>query len=165
MWHDFNREVNGTHSVADKDKQNRDTEMLVDEGDPQNLIPATFKRYSMGNIGPFKSKNELMYAYEMKIYSRLKDSRFDFLLNPGEFYNAEGENDIDRLLREWIDHENRLTILDLSGVPFELIDLSVGLLTRLIFDSMFWGRSEKYTGRNRPLLMIYEEAHAYLPKR
>ena len=162
MWYEFNREVNATYK--DGSNQNRETEELVNEGEPQKLIPAAFKAYKMGNVAPYKSKNEMMYAYEKKIYSRLKDSRFDFILNPGKFYNAEGENDIDRLLREWIDHENRLTILDLSGVPFELIDLSVGLLTRLIFDSMFWGRSEKYTGRNRPLLMVYEEAHAYLPK-
>ena len=164
LWHDFNREVNATHSVSGINDQHRETEELINEGDPQKLVPATFKPYGMGSAAPHKAKDATMYAYEKKIYSRLKDSRFDFLLNPGKFYNAEGENDIDQLLRNWIDHENRLTILDLSGVPFELIDLSVGLLTRMIFDSMFWGRSEEYTGRKRPLLMVYEEAHVYLPK-
>lgn len=29
---------------------------------------------------------------------------------------------------------------------------------------MFWGRYENYTGRNRPLLMVFEEAHSYLPR-
>lgn len=27
---------------------------------------------------------------------------------------------------------------------------------------MFWGRKESYTGKNRPLLLAYDEAHAYL---
>lgn len=27
---------------------------------------------------------------------------------------------------------------------------------------MFWGRSETYTGKKRPLLLAYEEAHTYL---
>lgn len=166
MWHNFNREVYGTHSVTGKDKQCRQTEELVDkdEGDPQKLIPAKFKPYSMGNIPPFKSSNEMMYGYEQKIYSRLKDTRFDFMFNPKDFYDTISENDIDKLFRDWIDHDERLTILDLSGVPFELIDISVGLISRLLFDSMYWGRFEQYTGRQRPLLMVYEEAHSYLPK-
>jgi hypothetical protein len=29
---------------------------------------------------------------------------------------------------------------------------------------MFWGRHETYTGKNRPLLLAYEEAHTYLNK-
>ena len=29
---------------------------------------------------------------------------------------------------------------------------------------MFWGRNEPYTGKNRPLLLAYEEAHNYLNK-
>ncbi len=164
LWHTFNREVYGTYKIPDKDKQNIESEELVDEGDHRKLIPAKFKSYTIGGSAPYKSKNEMMYSYENKIYSRLKDSRFDFIFNPGEFYGIDSEHDIDKLLRDWIDHDKRLTILDLSGVPFELIDISVGLLTRFLFDSMYWGRFETYTGRNRPLLMVYEEAHSYLPK-
>ena len=164
MWHNFNREVYGTHNVPDKDKQCRDTEELISEGNPQKLIPAKFKPYSMGSKPPHKSKNETMYGYEQKIHSRLKDTRFDFMFNPGDFYDTTSKNDIDKLLRDWIDHDERLTILDLSDVPFELIDISVGLISRLLFDSMYWGRFESYTGRQRALLMVYEEAHSYLPK-
>ena len=59
-----------------------------------------------------------------------------------------------------------MTLAKKMGIvfPFELIDISVGLITRFLYDSMYWGRNEKYTGRNRPLLMVYEEAHSYLPK-
>ena len=164
MWHDFNREVYATHNIADRDKQDRSTEELIDEGDPKNLIPAKFKAYAMGGGAPYKSKNQTMYSYEMKIRSRLKDSRFDFMFNPGEFYDADSKHDIDQLIRDWIDHKKRLTIFNLNEVPFELTDISVGLITRFIFDSMYWGRFQEYTGRNRPLLMVYEEAHSYLPK-
>ena len=68
------------------------------------------------------------------------------------------------MLNEWVGNAERLTILDLSGVPYELLDISVGLITRFVYDSMFWGRRESYTGRNRPLLLAYEEAHSYLKK-
>jgi hypothetical protein len=164
MWYDFNREINATYSISDKDNQTKDKEELEKEGDPQKLIPAKFKPYAMGAVAPFKSKEQTMYSYEMKILSRLKDTRFDFMFNPGDFYDTASRHDIDQLLRDWIDHEQRLTILDLNEVPFELIDISVGLITRFIFDSMYWGRHEEYTGRNRAILMVFEEAHSYLPK-
>lgn len=162
MWYDFNRGLNATYSDAMKDKQSKETEKLKKEGDAQKLIPAEFEKYKPG--GPYKSKDEAMYSYEAKILSRLKDSRYKFMFNPDDYYAASSPNDIDHLFRSWIEHAKRLTILDLSGVPFELIDISVGLISRMIYDSMYWGRFESYTGRNRPILMAYEEAHSYLPK-
>jgi DNA helicase HerA-like ATPase len=162
MWYEFDREMNATYNNAsDHSTQN---ELCEEEGDAKILKPARFQPHSSNNSIPYKSKKQTMYPYVGKIYSRLKDSRYSFMFNPPNYYDTTSENDIDHLLRSWIDHDQRLTILDLSGVPFELIDISVGLITRFLYDSMYWGRFEKYTGRNRPLLMIYEEAHSYLPK-
>jgi len=162
MWFDFNREINATYSHASN--QSADTEELTSDGDPVLLKAAEFKPYSPINQAPYKSKQQTMFAYEKKIFSRLKDTNYDFMFNPGPYYDPEKNKDIDNLLREWIDHKKRLTILDLNEVPFELTDISVGLITRIIFDSMYWGRYESYTGRNRPVLMVYEEAHSYLPR-
>ena len=164
MWYNFNKEVYGTHSVAAQVDQNESTLKIVNEGDYNNLIAAKFEPYTMGSTVPYKAKDQTMYMYEKKIYSRLIDNRYDFMFNPRDYFDETSDNDIDKLLRDWISNEERLTILDLSGVPFELIDISVGLVTRLIYDSMFWGRRSEYTGRQRPLLMVYEEAHVYLPK-
>jgi len=164
MWYDFNREVIATYSESSREKQTPATEMLEKEGDPEKLIPATFKPYTSFNSVPYKSKNEEMYAYEKKILSRLRDSRYDFMFNPKGYETSPEDNDADDLFRKWMAHDKRLTILDLNEVPFEFIDISVGLITRIMFDSMYWGRFEPYTGRNRPLLLIFEEAHSYLPK-
>ena len=49
-------------------------------------------------------------------------------------------------------------------MPFEVLDITVGLITRFIYDSMFWGRNNSNTGKNRPLLIAYDEAHSYLGK-
>ncbi|MBM9604115.1 ATP-binding protein [Desulfopila inferna] len=162
MWYTFNREIYATYS-SNSDHQ-ASTECLTREGDAKTLTPAIFEPYSSTNTAPFKSKQQTMFAYEKKLFSRLKDTNYDFMFNPGPYYSASTDKDIDHLLREWIDHNNRLTILDLNEVPFELTDITVGLITRFLFDSMYWGRNESYTGRNRPLLMVYEEAHSYLPK-
>lgn len=106
----------------------------------------------------------MMYSYEKKLIARLKDSRYDFMFYPGEYKDEKSSKDLHDLLKDWIGGEERLTILDLSNVPFEVMDITVGLITRFVYDSMFWGRNEKNTGRNRPLLIAYEEAHSYLGK-
>jgi len=118
----------------------------------------------MGNLPPYKSQHNVFYSYEKKLLSRLKDSRFDFLFNPGDFKGTAGTKDLNNLLNEWMGSASKLAILDLSGVPFEVLDITVGLITRFIYDSMFWGRNETYTGKQRPLLLAYEEAHTYLNK-
>jgi DNA helicase HerA-like ATPase len=86
------------------------------------------------------------------------------MFNSGEYKDASSSKDLHDLLKDWIGSINQLAILDLSGVPFEVLDIAIGLITRFVYDSMFWGRNETYTGKNRPLLLAYEEAHTYLSK-
>lgn len=50
-----------------------------------------------------------------------------------------------------------LSILDLSGVPSEIINAVVSVLCRLIFDFAVWSRGA------RPILLVCEEAHRYAP--
>jgi DNA helicase HerA-like ATPase len=52
-----------------------------------------------------------------------------------------------------------LVILDLSRIPFETVDITVALLTRLLYEFNFWCDHS----RRSPLLLVYEEAHNYIP--
>lgn len=162
IWYDINRMVNATYSV--KQNQSKDNECLEAEGDSEELIPARFQPYSMGNTAPYKATDGSFYAYEKKLIARLKDSRYDFMFYPGEYRTKDSGKDLHDLLADWVSGEERLTILDLSNVPFEVLDITVGLITRFIYDSMFWGRFVDNTGRDRPILIAYEEAHSYLGK-
>lgn len=162
IWYDINRRVNATYN--NKTNQNKDTECLEKEGDPDKLIAARFQPYSMGSTAPFKSNDGSFYAYEKKLIARLKDSRYDFMFCPGEYKTKDSGKDLHNLLADWISGEERLTILDLSNVPFDVMDITIGLITRFVYDSMFWGRFVENTGRNRPILIAYEEAHSYLGK-
>lgn len=164
LWHEMNWWLNGTFSSSNKDDQTKATAQEINNGDCENLVPAQFTPYPTNNTAPYKSKHQEFYSYEKKILSRLKDSRYDFLFNPGDYKDANSPKDLHNLLNEWIGSNSKLAILDLSGVPFEVLDITVGLITRFIYDSMFWGRHEAYTGKNRPLLLAYEEAHSYLNK-
>lgn len=164
IWYDINRELNATYNIADVSKQTSDAESLVKEGSPERLEPAEFQPYSMTNQAPYKSKRQEMYSYEKKLLARLKDTRYDFMFHPGDYKDETSSKDLHDLLRDWIGGGERLTVLDLSNVPFEVMDITVGLITRFVYDSMFWGRNEPNTGRSRPLLIAYEEAHSYLGK-
>jgi len=52
-----------------------------------------------------------------------------------------------------------LTIIDVSGVPSDITSTVVAVLSRLIFDFAIWARDEK----TRPVLLVCEEAHRYVP--
>ncbi|HRE76444.1 MAG TPA: ATP-binding protein [Flavobacterium sp.] len=164
VWYELNWWLNATFSESALSNQTKQTALETDVGNFEELIPASFTPYAMGNQAPYKSQHTMNFAYEKKILSRLKDSRFDFLFNPGDYKGVAGTNDLSDLLNNWIGSDEKLAILDLSGVPYEVLDITVGLITRFIYDSMYWGRTETYTGKQRPLLMAYEEAHTYLNK-
>lgn len=166
LWHELNWWVNSTFTSTVKDDQTKASACQEDAGNADELKPARFTSHlsTASNASPYRSRHEEFFAYEKKILSRIKDTRFNYLFSPGEYFDNRSKNDLHDLLNEWIGHDERLTILDLSGVPYELLDISVGLLTRFIYDSMFWGRNESYTGKSRPILLAYEEAHSYLNK-
>ena len=166
LWHEMNWWLNASFNSTKKDEQTREHAAVVNDGDCESLLGAKFTSHlsTASNQPPYKSQHNDFYSYEKKILSRLKDSRYDFLFNPGEYKDANSPKDLHNLLNEWIGSEKKLAILDLSGIPFEVLDITVGLITRFIYDSMFWGRHEPYTGKNRPLLLAYEEAHSYLSK-
>ncbi|RZL44870.1 MAG: DUF853 family protein [Pedobacter sp.] len=166
LWHEMNWWLNASFNTTKKDEQTKESAILEDIGDCEKLIGAKFTSHlsTASTNSPYKTQHNDFYSYEKKILSRLTDSRYDFLFNAGEFKDASSPKDLHDLLNDWIGSNNKLAILDLSGVPFEVLDITVGLITRFIYDSMFWGRHETYTGKNRPLLLAYEEAHSYLNK-
>ena len=166
LWYDFYIKENAT--LMEKDNWDKiaykeDSDGNEIKGDLDTLTPPQFCPPGTGPIAPFKSPQQKgLGSYLNKIHGRLKDRRFDFLLSPG---NYDGTiSDLDDLLSNWIDHDHAITILDLSGIPFEVIDLVVGVLTRILFEGMFWGRDLPGLGRQRPLLIVFEEAHTYLPR-
>ena len=50
----------------------------------------------------------------------------------------------------------------MSGVPSSILIDIVGIMLRLMYDSLFWGRRLPQGARERPLLIVMEEAHNYL---
>lgn len=60
-------------------------------------------------------------------------------------------------------NEANVTILDLSGIPFEVLSITVSLITRILFDYSYYSRRVA-SKCETPLLLVYEEAHKYAPR-
>lgn len=165
ILYDLYEEENATVN----EKQNWNTKAYVQEdsvdavGDWKTLKMPKFKPPGAGSAAPFKFKeNKILTQYLTRLHSKLSDNKLNFLFDVDDY---DGQNlDLSDLLNGWLNHDKPITVLDLGGVPFEVMDMVVGLISRVLFESTFWGRDLDGMGRNRPVLMVYEEAHSYLPK-
>jgi hypothetical protein len=167
MWYNLYLQEKATLRAKDdwsqiaykKDDSGRDI-----KGQVRNpSIPPQFEPPGTGPIPPFWTTKSIgLTQYLNKMMGRFNDKRFDFLLEPGNYDGTK--KDLSDLLSTWLNHKYSITILDLVGIPPEVTDLVVGLVTRILFEGNFWGRDLPGMGRQRPILMVYEEAHSYLPK-
>lgn len=113
-----------------------------------------------------------------KIDTKYNDKRYEFLLKPlhhglkskyfrDHLSNAnESEkvatlmNHLIKILTGRMEPRTNMTIIDLSGIPFEIVDITVAVLTRLMFELNFWTPP----AQRHPILMVFEEAHNYIPR-
>jgi DNA helicase HerA-like ATPase len=137
-----------------------------DAGDLDTLTPPVFLPATANNSAPYQNLKILGIRRNLdQMRSRILDKQFGFLLSPGDWKpNKDGicGKDLGELLREWLGHERPVTILDLSGVPSEMIDALIGSILRVVYDALYWGREVPEGGRERPLMIVMEEAHRYL---
>jgi hypothetical protein len=121
LWYDLDRPERVTWA-----DNARTTEALVQEGDAATLRAARFQPAGAGSALPHKNTPlPPMGAYAARVLTRLKDKRFAFLLSPGQ---CDGVNqDLHSVVSGWMGHDKPITVLDLAGVPSEIIDLVVGL--------------------------------------
>lgn len=138
----------------------------IQTGNPEILISNYYQPASAGGGSPFlnnQAKGILGFLDSMR--NRLNDSSYNFLFNPGIFNpNLEGiiDNDLDDLFFKWLGNELPITILDLSGIPSEIMSSISGTLLKIVYDGLFWGVNTKVGGKNQPLMIVLEEAHSYL---
>jgi DNA helicase HerA-like ATPase len=133
----------------------------------QEFVEPSQSKADRAGAGPFNGE---FNRFLMRLESRRADSRLDFLLAPGkddqsEFKTADLGELMERITGYGQERTN-VTILDLSGIPFEVLSIVVSLVSRLIFSFAFHLRRKRETnGRELPFLVVYEEAHNYVPQR
>jgi len=96
----------------------------------------------------------------MRLDTKLNDVRYDFLLKP-KLRNSSAS--LSTLLRDFVGLGERkvaVTVIDLSSVPFDVRPTVAAQIGRLAFEFNYW--NPQY--REFPILLICEEAHAYIPR-
>lgn len=142
---------------------------VTQEGDFETLKSNEYPKPGLGSQAPFKNPSPRRIEKQLDLLkSRLQDSRFSFLFGPGKELtpnlNGKTEVDLDWLVRSWIGHDRPITVLDVSGLPAEVLSIIVGTLFRIIYDMLFWAADLDVGGRKQPLLIALEEAHIFLPE-
>lgn len=178
LWYELHRYVCSTHT-AQAVNQSVATEAIevgADGnpllGDIMTVTPPKYRPITAGGTNrvylsgaPLNIRRQILATESL-----LRDTRYDFLFRPGEWcpkpdlqhLDAQPSEDLDSLLKSWIGSDKPISILDLSGVPVSILMDLIGVLLRLLFDSLFWARHLAEGGRKRPLLFVLEEAHSYL---
>jgi hypothetical protein len=135
-------------------------------GDAERLISNEYEPASAGGGAPFlNNQAKGILSFLDTVRTKLKDSRYSFLFEPGDFtpdLSGKVKEDLSNLLFNWLGSNKPVTILDLSGIPSEIMTSISGTLLKIIYDALFWGQNLKIGGKEQPLLIVLEEAHNYL---
>lgn len=173
LWLELFEEVNATHTAAATGQTSATIAYADDadgrplKGDAVSVTPPRYKPQTQGGTDRiFLSGSTLNIKRQVDtLGARLRDPRLSFLFNPGDWLpNQDGVPlaDLSTLLESWLSSPRAVSILDISGIPASILDELVGVLIQMFFDALFWGRNRSEGGRERPLLLVMEEAHTYL---
>ena len=98
----------------------------------------------------------------MRLKSRLEslqgDRRFNFMFS-GLLVRDSLADIVSQIIRVPVAGKP-ISIVDLSGVPSDVVDVVVSVMCRLIFDFAVWSSKQKPL----PVLLVCEEAHRYVPR-
>jgi uncharacterized protein len=177
LWYDLHCQHFGTHTVSFNQNQTDETiAWLTAPSSDEELRgdALSVRRPSFRPLKDLKDDPDKVYksAYADQprthvetLENRLRDPRLRFLFEPGDWsvcVDGATASDLDLLLQKWTDAASPITVIDLSGIPKAVLDDLVGALLRILYDAAFWGRARPEGGRQRPLLLVLEEAHVYL---
>jgi len=108
-------------------------------------------------MGKLENKNDL--APYRQIKARMdaisQDRRYAFMF--GSLTVNDGMTEVlGRIFRVPVDNKP-ITILELTGLPTEIVNVVVSVIARMTFDFAHWSEGKL------PLMLVCEEAHRYVP--
>ena len=131
------------------------------------FIASSQSKDNKASNGPFNGEFE---RFLTRIETKLNDKRLEFITNPKKEDESEFKTeDFSIILKQFIGYidKSNISIIDLSGVPFEVLSITVSLVARLIFDFAFHYSKNKHKNNEQndiPFMIVCEEAHNYIPK-
>jgi DNA helicase HerA-like ATPase len=166
----INREVIGRLTGEDKPKLSDGT--LVEDrkiyfDSIYDFVANSSAAATKATNGPFNGE---FNRFSSRLEAKLNDRRLRFLLNAKKTDGSpHTTDDFETLMKQFIGYLDKanVTIVDLSGVPFEVLSITVSLISRLIFDFCFhYSKLQHAEGKlnDIPVMLVCEEAHNYVPR-
>jgi hypothetical protein len=134
---------------------------------PCDFVAQSAAAASKATVGPFNGE---FNRFVSRLETKLADKRLRFVLRS---VDAKGRDlktvDFEKIVKQFLGYLNmaNVTVVDLSGIPFEVLSITVSLVSRLIFDFCFHYsklRHEKGDLNDVPIMIVCEEAHNYIPQ-
>jgi hypothetical protein len=105
----------------------------------------------------------------VRFQEKINQDRLSFLFGDAAKLTSFKKT-LENILGYKTDKKSNVTVIDLSGVPFEVLSITVSLISRLIFEyGYFYKRLRCSNDPNEkinndiPILLVFEEAHKYVP--
>jgi hypothetical protein len=167
LWLELDDIERSTFSVANG--QTEDTKLPPDDpGDAATLTPPSYPAASPYNQPPYFNRQRRSISRQLDMLrSRLLDTRFAFMFDPKDplhpTLDGKVEEDLGSLVSAWVGNDRQATVVDVSGIPADVIGTVVGTMMQIVYDTLFWGMELPVGGREQPLLIVVDEAHRFLP--
>lgn len=177
------RRAKFTGSSGDKQRIHLDSPLPFDiEQVLKHAIAKNTERVATGEVyaasnkekaGQPKFENGSLYSkltnFINRLESKINDSRLEFFLGE-RTKTITFEHTLETLLGYSVEGKSNVTVIDLSGVPFEVLSITVSLISRLIFEYGYIYKRlrcakdpNERINNDVPILLVYEEAHKYVP--
>ena len=132
------------------------------------FVPQSNAAATKATNGPFNGE---FNRFVSRLETRLGDKRLRFLLHPSKTDGTPfSTDDFEEIMKQFLGYLNKanVTIVDLSGIPFEVLSITVSLVSRLIFDFCFHYSKLRHKNdalNDVPVMIVCEEAHNYIPQK
>ncbi|MCS0824609.1 ATP-binding protein [Cytobacillus firmus] len=158
-----------------KEKKNRDNEICWKDtnGDIFTFNEESSHRLFTEQLIPEGTSaagmNGKLINFLNRLENKINDKRLEFLLGENS-KTITFEDTLKTILGYKDEGKSNVTIIDLSGVPFEVLSITVSLISRIIFEYGYYYKRlrceqnpDEKINNDIPILLVYEEAHKYVP--
>jgi energy-coupling factor transporter ATP-binding protein EcfA2 len=132
-----------------------------------DFVPQSTAKADKATAGPFNGE---FNRFVSRLETKLSDKRLKFLFNPQkEDGTPLKTDDFEIIMKQFLGYLTKanITIVDLGGIPFEVLSVSVSLISRLIFDFCYHYSKLQHSQEllnDVPVMLVCEEAHNYVPQ-
>lgn len=145
------------HARVDAADKITPDKITVDTPIPYKLSYLTeYLEAEMGKLNNPESLTPFL-RLKAKVEELRRDTRFSFMFSG--MLAQDNLKEVMGLLLRFPVNGMPISIIDLSGVPSEIVNVVVSMISRLVFDFAVWSRGKDA----RPILLVCEEAHRYVP--